>query len=149
MERYERRGNFPGTGDLFIYHRYCGVTVTSVIYMRITDDRGVKSKFKWVEGTFHKKAELFFELLVSRRACAYYILSIHRDVVTDIANATRKRRLRIFETCVAALLHEKGQIWIINRINMNNFWRSILKFKYEFYRYRSVEKIEKRVLINN
>lgn len=100
MERYERRGDFPGTGDLFIYHRYCGVTVTSVIYMRITDDRGVKSKFKWVGGTFHKKAELFFERLVSRRACAY-IVSIHRDVVTDIANATRKRRLRRFETYAA------------------------------------------------
>ena len=108
--RRERRFSQPVGGDLFIYHRYCGVGVTVVIYMRTTDDRGVKSRFKWVAGTFHKWQKLFFErassilILVPRRACAYivsiYIEACHRRRHGEHRQKTKIKKLR--NTCCSA-----------------------------------------------
>lgn len=107
---------FPAVvGDLFIYHRYCSVGVTGVIYMRITDDRGVKSKFKWVAGTFHKRQKLFFERrrplppsppFHAEQVHTSYRYISRRVAAADTVNAARKRRLRSFETHAAALLRD-------------------------------------------
>lgn len=117
--RREKRFSQPVGGDLFIYHRYCGVAVTGVIYMRITDDREVKSKFKWVAGTFHKRQKLFFEhplsplFLVARRACAY-IVSIYIEACRCRRHGERRQKTKIKKlrnTCCCGLTR--------HRTNMN------------------------------
>lgn len=64
----------------------------------------------------------YFSLHVEHVHTSYRYIS-RRVAAADTANAARKRRLRSSETHAAAVLRDTGQIWIINRINMNNFQR--------------------------